>query len=527
MLRANGLDVRALLAGSGPPPAEEEVKDEDEEAAKEAPSDEERGDPKGVQQMTSMMLLRDPEKPAAEPTASPRWGQMLRANGLDVRALLTGSGPPPNEEEVESEYGEEEVETEEMVPEPKGVGHWDSMMLLKPPQDTNPEPLPSPRWGQILRDSGIDVQDPARDEPAEFKPIPQYNSRMLLREPTRPAQDNETEPQWKEMLEQDGIKLENPVAADCDDDRILPELRQILTHQRGSMVYEAIAGEPVPDCSRDEVQCVIYELRKYLEITIARNMINESALLNSRIDDLRRGLRESTQARDRTISIQQKIDVAEAQRDSQTQSYMSKRMLCESERNARLDDLDLRYQEALEELDRQWNSTQFHSKFNRPSITLINVRHRVLSQMNARDFEGASYLVGRMRALELQESEVAAERMALSYREAADRLRKKYEVEREQIMQQCSDKITALAAREKEALMPVQNRLAKLYTLRSDLEAARRSALRAAQTIRPRVRPHSLRQLPDVRVDAKLKLPPLSRTAGRSQAPTQTVPNDR
>jgi hypothetical protein len=437
---------------------------------------------------------------------------------------LANSDPPPDE--VEYEYEEDEAEPEERAPDPKGVGHWDSMMLLKAPQDANPEPQRSPRWGKALRDSGIDVHEPPGDTAPQFKPIPHFNSAMLLRQPKGPVQDTQAEPQWKEVLAQDGVQIESLVA-DGEDDRIPLELRVILTHQRGSMVYEAIAGETMMDCSRADIQRVIYELRKYLEITIARNMIDESALLDSRIDDLRRRLRERAAPRDRTISIQQKIDVAEAVQEEEAQKYMSRRMLCESERNARLDDLDLRYQEALDELDRQWNSTQFHSKFNRPSSKLIDVRHRVLAQMNARAFDEASYLVGRMRVLEQQESEVAAERMALSYREAGDRLRKRYSAEREQIMQQCDDKIAALAAREKGALVPVQNRLAKLYTVRSALEVARRSAPKATPTAQARARPESLKTVPHVRLDAKLKLPPLSRTGGRSQGRSRTNPSDR
>jgi hypothetical protein len=99
--------------------------------------------------------------------------------------------------------------------------------------------------------------------------------------------------------------------------------------------------------------------------------------------------------------------------------------------------------------------------------------------MNARDFEEACYLAGEMRALEQQESALTAERMALSYWEAGDSLRKRYDAEREKIIQQCYDKIAALGVREKEALVPVQNRLAKLYTqfsLRKDYALASTSS---------------------------------------------------
>jgi hypothetical protein len=148
--------------------------------------------------------------------------------------------------------------------------------------------------------------------------------------------------------------------------------------------------------------------------------------------------------------------------------------------------------------------------------------------MNGRDYEEASYLVGKMRALEQEESALAAERMALSYREAGDRVRKRYEAEREQIIQQCVDEMAALGAREKEALVPVQNRLAKLYKVRTDLTIARRSAAKGTPTVQTRAGPQGLKTLPRVRLDAKLKLPPLSRPGGRSHGRSRTTdPSNR
>jgi hypothetical protein len=271
-------------------------------------------------------------------------------------------------------------------------------------------------------------------------------------------------------------------------------------------------------CSLGDIHRVVYELRKYLKITIARNMISESALWDSRIDDLRHKVRDSAQRGDTTTNIREKINVAEARREQETQTYMSGCMLCESERNARLEDLDLQYREALEELERQWNATQFRPRFNRISSRLIDVRHRALAQMNARDFEEACYLAREMRALEQQESAPTAERMALSYWEAGDSLRKRYDREREQIIQQGCDKIEALRVREKEAIVPVQNRLAKLYTVQTDLTVAPRSAARVTPAVQARSRRQSLRTPPHAPPDAKLKPPPLSRAGGRSQA---------
>jgi hypothetical protein len=52
-----------------------------------------------------------------------------------------------------------------------------------------------------------------------------------------------------------------------------------------------------------------------------------------------------------------------------------------------------------------------------------------------------------MRALGQQES-------ALSFREAGDRLRKRYEVARKQITQQCGNKIAAILSIQKEGHRP-------------------------------------------------------------------------
>jgi hypothetical protein len=186
--------------------------------------------------------------------------------------------------------------------------------------------------GQILREPGFDADEPSSGVAPEFKAIPRFGSSMLLRQPKGPAQDTEAEPEWKQVLEPDGIKIENLLAVHSkDDDRILPELRPILRHEQHSVAYEAIVGDLMTGCSRGDIQRVIFELRKWLEITIASHIVSESAHLDSQIDDVRRKLRKSAQRGDKTTNIQEKIDVIEARREEQTQTYMSRRMLCESE----------------------------------------------------------------------------------------------------------------------------------------------------------------------------------------------------
>jgi hypothetical protein len=109
--------------------------------------------------------------------------------------------------------------------------------------------------GQILRDSGIDVEEPSNGSAPEFKVIPRFHSSMLLRKPKGPARDTEAEPQWKQVLEQKGVKIENLLAVHGeDDDRIQPELRPILTHERGSVVDETIAGDAMTGCSRGDIE---------------------------------------------------------------------------------------------------------------------------------------------------------------------------------------------------------------------------------------------------------------------------------
>jgi hypothetical protein len=109
----------------------------------------------------------------------------------------------------------------------KGIGHWNSIMLPKPPKNPNPEPQRSvAALGQILWDSAIDVEEPSGGGAREFKAIPRFDSSMLLRQPKGVARDTEAERHWKQVLEQDGVKIENLLAGHGeDDDRILPELR--------------------------------------------------------------------------------------------------------------------------------------------------------------------------------------------------------------------------------------------------------------------------------------------------------------
>jgi hypothetical protein len=72
-------------------------------------------------------------------------------------------------------------------------------------------------------------------------------------------------------------------------------LRALVTHSPGSLTYRALCGESLLGEARIEMQHVIEDLRRYLELALKQNMRLESAFLRQQIDLLRSGVRSTVE----------------------------------------------------------------------------------------------------------------------------------------------------------------------------------------------------------------------------------------
>jgi hypothetical protein len=101
-----------------------------------------------------------------------------------------------------------------------------------------------------------------------------------------------------------------------------------------------------------------------------------------------------------------------------------------------LAEVDLRLETAQRELNREWNTKRVHARFNRPSSQLCDTRVAVRVCLNSRHFDEASWHVRCARKLEKEELKAATRTIVQSHRIAEERLRQRFDAERQAIAEQ-------------------------------------------------------------------------------------------
>ena len=241
---------------------------------------------------------------------------------------------------------------------------------------------------------------------------------------------------------------------------IPPDLLKIINYPKTGIVFRALCGQSMLQYPRGVSQYVIADLKIILDKCVYKNMINESTYVSSIIDSIK--TENMNRLSNKKLKYNEERCTEAAESLSKKQQYWeNQKNILNSEKEVKLQEIELKYQDELDNLEMLWNSDKKRLQFNKPSAQLITLRQSVQANLAAKRFQEAAQLATRAEKLDKAETEHAAQRMRQAYSDAAYRLKQKYESERKALYQQFESKKSALIAQEEADLRPAENRIQK------------------------------------------------------------------
>lgn len=239
-----------------------------------------------------------------------------------------------------------------------------------------------------------------------------------------------------------------------------PNLLKIIKYPKTGIVFRAICGQSMSQYPKGVAQYVTAELKTVLDKCILKNMVTESAYVSSIIDSIKTEIGTNNYNKKYKFDENRSMN-AEESLSKKHQYWANQKAILNSEKEVRLQEIELRYQDELENLEMLWNSEKKRAQFNKPSAQLIVLRQSVQTNLAAKRFQEAAQLASKAERLDKTETELAAQRMRQAYSAAAERLKQKFENERQALFQSFEAKRISLAAQEEADLRPIENRIQK------------------------------------------------------------------
>lgn len=230
-----------------------------------------------------------------------------------------------------------------------------------------------------------------------------------------------------------------------------PDLLKLVKYPKTGIVFRALCGQSMSQYPKGVAQYVIADLKAIHDDCVSKNMVSESVYvsniinsINSEIGALNLNKKESFVDSDESLYKRQ-------------QYWANQKSILNSEKEFKLQEIELRYQDELENLEIQWNNDRKRTQISKPSAQLIVLRQSVQANLAAKRFQEAAHLASKAEKLDKAETELAAQRIRQAYSAAAERLKQKYENERKALFQSFEAKKLSLEAQEENDLKSTEN----------------------------------------------------------------------
>jgi len=290
----------------------------------------------------------------------------------------------------------------------------------------------------------------------------------------------------------------------------IPEsLYPFIKWRQESLVFHSLCGSTLPSIKPSVLSAVIVELKQIQTQTVNNGMVYESAFIQNTIDLLKESHRKNPSKSIDPDKIIQRLNLAESLLDKQRKDHEIKVVSLDCERDLLLIELESKFEQEVEELNDYWSSESIQHKFNKPSSKLIELRQQARTFLNAHLFEEASQISQSISELEEEESERATLRMKESYQNAYDRLNKRYETDRNTVIETTETKRSKIIREYEQEERPLLNRIDNLnqkldYIKKDEKRSSKKQITKATPTIIPKCSP--------VNLNTKLRLKPLNST---------------
>ena len=246
-------------------------------------------------------------------------------------------------------------------------------------------------------------------------------------------------------------------------------LNAIVFHARDSLTYKALLGIQLHGMPQTMLTSVVNDLRKYVETAVDTGLIDEAVYIQKCIDNIRSDKSAEKYEADKTMrDLDHKIAEAQAELSERMAFWDNEQAMMERELEMTLMDININEDEALSELDREWQSPKKQKMYSKPSPGLLNLRHVAKKMIRIKNFEGVKQMAAVIEVREREETSDAASRMNNDYHHADAKMKQQYEVERSNILQNHEKKLHNLQRAREANLRPITQRIQNLEKLRQE-----------------------------------------------------------
>jgi hypothetical protein len=390
-----------------------------------------------------------------EPVEETQWAAVMRGSSFEAVAE-----EPAEEAGEQSEQAEQAEQARVTAAKQQGRS-----FLLDDDQDEQEKNVPV--RASTLRPS----RSASSQKRAPSRASLRGSSRVVVRTRTRPQSAvPKTGPTVPPQVPDESVL--DLYEADDDyepDDDVPPEVvKLIATLSPKSLAYRVACGEEADEYSRDVQLALLSVLRPITKKAVEDGLIGETAYLNWIMDRIKLLLRIGKPPSDFEEKRLQRVEEANQDLADKRQRFSSARGQAESERDVKLQELELLYNQQCEKLGAHWRSEAAYSKFNHPSKPLVEARKLFKMKLLAKQYDEAGILADHVHVLEQREAEVAADHMEAAYKEQADRLLRRFERDQDEVRRQFQMKIVKLDAEEKKEMIPLDRRINKLEAMKRD-----------------------------------------------------------
>jgi hypothetical protein len=253
-------------------------------------------------------------------------------------------------------------------------------------------------------------------------------------------------------------------------DLLPPQLQAIVFHARDSLTYAALEMRPLPALPQSLLTSVVNELRHYGDNAVAQGLIDEACYVQQCIDYVRSDRAGAKIAADRELkSVEERLMEATLELEEREKYWGTQMAMVQRELEMALEDLEIGRQQAISDLDNEWESAKKRQLYSKPSPELLNLRHRAQKMIRTKQFEEVKKVSVLIEAKQKAEIEDATRRMNADYARADQQLRDRFDVERSVVIETNQMKIHSLIRAHAQNMRPINQRIQNLEKIRDEV----------------------------------------------------------
>lgn len=301
------------------------------------------------------------------------------------------------------------------------------------------------------------------------------------------------------------------------ESRMPPNLQKMVTHPKDSVTYIAMCGASIIGYKKKVVDETVADIKKYVDKCIKNGYIEDAMYLDNILSQIATEKEQLKVAHDEENekNIEERIEFYQNEIQSKETQFQQQEIVLDAQLEVDKTDLEMKKEEALQELENEWNSEKMIQKYNKPSPQLIEMRQTALRLMNAHRFEEAALLSAQIQAREEEEAAQAGYKMGEDYKLAVARVEKKFENDMMTMQLTHEKRKNNIKGELEKSLIPVKNRLAyaqhekDVIQHKKVTEARKERASMTTYAAMHKTKPQPKIKIPTISTNKKLTLPPL------------------